>query len=393
MRIVYVHHTTAVSGAVVSLANLIQSIDERGVEKIVLMPNRPGHDDVSAMFERAGARVILETSLRPFHGSTVAPFTSIRERGYAIAGLLPTILASRSRYSAIGPTLIHLNSTCMVGAAIASKSLNKRIPVIAHVREPLLQSNWGRLLATLNRRNVDYFIGIDDTSLTSVVEDPSRSAVIHNSVGRDLFDGTASHDIKGRYQWPSESVVFLFLARLTPFNGALELVNTIIKHAESFDSRARFLISGFDQQLDSYGREVQAAVARSNLCGSLSFTTEIGALIRGCDVVIAPFITPHSARSVLEAAAAGKPSLVSNVQNLSEMVDPEVTGLIYALEDSEDLVDKINRLCVNNFRERLGQSAREQALAKYQQSLNKERVMKVYRALLSERSRRARMRN
>lgn len=390
IRVLFFHHAHDAGGAVRSLAALIAGMDKAAIEPIVAIPDRPGAEDVRALLEGAGASVIAERHIRPFHGSTVVPVTAIREKIYSLAGLLPLALLARNMVKRLNPDIVHLNSTSVVGAAIGTRMSGARAPVIAHVREPVLENGWGRILARLNRRFVDHFISIDAEGLRSLGTPPPAGSVIFNFVDTNSFRSDPARRARERLArgWSDDDVVLLSLSRITPANGALELVESIDAQDHRIDRRARFAIAGFEADGGAYQKRVHEAVGRSGRCEAIAFTHDVLSLIDAADVIVAPFTTPHSARSVFEGAAMGKPALVTKLPNLQELIIEGRTGLSYDPLDARALADGINRLCGTDERQSFSDAAYRFACEQFGARANVKRTVAVYYSLLApERSR------
>lgn len=384
-RVLFFHHAHDPGGAVRSLAALITGIDKTVIEPIVAIPDRPGAEDVRALLERAGARVIAERHIRPFHGSTVVPVTALREKIYSLGGLLPLAWLARDLVKRLNPDIVHLNSTSVVGAAIGTRMSGAHACVIAHIREPLLENGWGRILARLNRRFVDHFISIDAEGLRSLAAPASMGSVIFNFVDTDIFRPDPVRRARERVArgWADEDVVLLSLSRITPANGALELVQSIDAQDDRIDARARFAIAGFEDGGGAYQQQVAEAIKRSRRCEAIAFTHDARSLIDAADVIVAPFTTPHSARSVFEGAAMGKPALVTKLPNLQELIVEGRTGLSYDPLDARALVDGVNRLCGTDERRSFSDAAYRFACEQFAATANVERTVEVYRRLLT----------
>ena len=109
------------------------------------------------------------------------------------------------------------------------------------------------------------------------------------------------------------------LSRVCAHNGAAELVELVDTVADKLDHSARFVIAGFHGS-SPYEKHAQSLIRNSSHCSELSFDPDPASLINAADVIIAPFVSPHSARSVFEGAAIGKPAIVSDMPNLTELL-------------------------------------------------------------------------
>lgn len=106
-------------------------------------------------------------------------------------------------------------------------------------------------------------------------------------------------------------------------------------------------------------------------------------VIASSDIMVVPFTQPHFARSVIEAAAMGKPSVVSNVKGLDELVVDGQTGIIYDLKSSQDLLNSIKILVDDEpLRKNMGEKAYIRAKELFDTKKNSNRIFRIYDSLL-----------
>lgn len=348
------------------------------------MPRREGNDAVKALFREAGAEVLEERDIRPFNGSSVAPNHKLKDRAYAIASYPLTARCAKRLVNDVRPDLVHLNSTCLVAAAAGAHKASPGLPVVAHVREPLLSNRWGRALASLNRGNVNAFISIDEAGLETLGSKDVDATVIYNFVDDETFhaDPRLGEKYRREQGWNADEVVFLFLARVAPSNGILELVRLIEANLQNLHPSARFVVAGFPSSKAGYALAAYKAVTQSARCTALDFVEAPLSLMLASDAIIAPFTEPHSARSVFEGAALGKPSVVANVPHLNELVKDGRTGAVFDWEEPGTFVSAVNDLCNDDGRREKGQASLEFAKANFSSKTAIDKTMAVYDRLL-----------
>lgn len=385
-HVLYFHHATTLGGAPRSLALLLGQIDNARFKATVTLPDRHGNEHVAALFANCGAEVIQENHLRPFHGSTVARCDSFTERLHAIAAFLPTAVRSMRIIKMTKPDLIHLNSTCLPAVAFGARLARTNAPIVAHIREPLLSNRWGRLLAGLNRLLVDHFISIDQYGLASLgLSDTSRSEVVFNSAPKKitLTSSETREANRKKIGLRPEDIVFLSLSRIAQSNGAIELSRLVCNCESDLPPNVHFVIAGFQQPLSPYAAQAFDLINQSSRLTAVPFCNEAELLIDACDAIIAPFTTPHNARSVLEGAAAGKPSFITNLPNLVELIIPGTTGFIFDLSLPEQFVELIQTFSSDReLRKSCAQACREKFLKDFDQTTNAKAVMRCYDNLL-----------
>lgn len=383
-KILYIHHATGLGGAPRSLGFLIAGLNRDEFEPIVVMPKREGNDAVKRIFVESGAEVIEETDIRPFHGSTVAPCLDWKQRAYAVLSYNRLVASAKRVVSELKPDIVHLNSTCVVGAGKGAHLADPNVPVIAHVREPLLQNWWGRMLARMNRRYVDWFVAIDQFGMDSIGLQQTRGDVVYNFVDREKFkpDSEVAASKRQSIGWRDDQVVFLSLSRVAKSNGALELAELVKQCESELDPTALFVVAGFDESSTGYAQSARQVLEASDRCQTMPFTNDVIAVIDAAQIIIAPFTSAHSARSVFEGAAMGKPALVTNLPNLKELIVEKETGMVFELADRQSFIDSVNLLCDPNTRESMGHAAFDLAAERFDSNRNIEKTMQIYRNLL-----------
>ncbi|TIT55048.1 MAG: glycosyltransferase family 4 protein [Mesorhizobium sp.] len=386
-KVLYFHHATGLGGAPRSLSLLIRGLDRERFQPIVAMPKREGNGAVKALFREAGAEVLEERDIRPFNGSSVARNDALKDRAYAIASYPLTVRCAKRLVNDVRPDLVHLNSTCLVAAAAGAHMASPKLPVIAHVREPLLSNRWGRALASLNRRHMNAFISIDEAGLRTLGSKDVDGTVVYNFVDDEAFhsDPESGEKYRRMQAWDADDVVFLFLARVAPSNGPLELVKLIDANIQKLHPSARFVVAGFPERKADYALAAYEAIKQSPRCVALDFVEDAVPLMLASDVIVAPFTEPHSARSVFEGAALGKPGLVANVPHLVELVRDGHTGAVFSWEEPDTFVSAVNDLCNSDKRREMGRASLEFAKANFCSKTGVEKTMSVYDKLLENR--------
>jgi len=364
---------------------MISHLDKGKYNPIVVIPDRNGNSDVRNLFIDAGAEVVEEKSLRPFHGSTVAPSSTLNDKLYSLCAYPPMVCLAKKLVNRYVPDIVHLNSTCMIAGGVGAKLANPKVPVIAHVREPLLSNRWGRLLAAMNRRTIDHFISIDRAGLQSLGSSSISGEVIFNFVDTTVYQSNLTRRASERLTraWKSRDVVFLLLSRVAPSNGALEFMRTLAKRRSDIDPRAKFVVAGFETPSSDYMREALNVIETSDRYEAVAFTLDVVGLLDAADVLVAPFTTSHSARCIFEGASMGKPGLITRLPNLQELIREGSTGLSYDLADEDELVSAINRLCDDNTRANFSAEAVEFGLKEFSAKVNISKIMETYDKLVS----------
>ena len=214
----------------------------------------------------------------------------------------------------------------------------------------------------------------------------SNGTKIYNFIDRTVFSPRSStrSDDRQNFDFQADDVIFLSLSRVAQSNGALELVKRVIECDQRIPRAAKFVVAGFTENPIGYARETQELMKDNPRFNAMDYVTDVTALLNASDVVVAPFTTPHSARSVFEGAAMGIPALVSDLPNLTELIDIGKTGLVFDWADQSTFVSTVNQLCEPGLRRTMGDAATDFARTYFDATRNVEKTMEVYRNLLTK---------
>ena len=372
-------------GAPRSLAFLISNLDKNLYEPAVLIPQRPGNEAVKQLFLESGATVIEERHLRAFNGSTVCPCNSLSMACYYLMAALPTFISTLKHVRRLKPQIVHLNSSCLFMSAAGARWGRRSVKNIVHIREPLQPNWWGKILAIMNRKYADAFVSIDRYGLSTMSVGKQPCFVIPNFVDPDVYRPGVSDrsEFRTRLGCTETDVLFLYMARVAPSNGAFELASFLAKYQRRLPENAKFAICGFDEKTTDYSNQTLKAIRQNSSVHAMPFTSQVVQLIDSADVVVAPFVTPHNARMVIEGSAMQKPCLVADVENLKEQILPGVTGFVFRFDQPESLLNHITELCNQpDLLSQMGLESRKFAVKNYNDKVNSKRTFEVYQKLL-----------
>jgi glycosyltransferase involved in cell wall biosynthesis len=119
----------------------------------------------------------------------------------------------------------------------------------------------------------------------------------------------------------------------------------------------------------------------------MPYEENVPALLAVSDLLVFPSTQPHFARPVIEAAAMGKPSVASNLDGVSELVDSGKTGLLVPARDPRALAKAIATLLEDkNQRQRIGEAAHVFARSRFDSVAQVKKMMNVYNNLLAQKN-------
>ncbi|HWB42603.1 MAG TPA: glycosyltransferase family 4 protein [Gemmatimonadales bacterium] len=394
IRVLYLLHTSAASGAGLSLRYLIERFPPGTVEATALCPPGP----------IAGQLRAIGVTVRPIPG--VSMFVSaegIALRGLRLLELLRTVWHMRHGGEirrAIGevrPDIVHLNDRGMLHAARIARGAG--VPVVMHARSVAdAGTRWVARVSTAQvRRNVDRVIAIDESVRRSLGDLPNVE-VIYNPYAppSDLPSPDA-----GPPTGPAGTVRVTYLTGLLTFKGIWDLLEAARLLRERRD--IQFLVAGGNSRPEAFHRSmtgrlahlfgfapdvesaVRAWVRRQGLDATVHLVgtvDRVEQVLRRSDVLAFPSHLNGPGRAVFEAGVHGIPSIVALKDRVEDVVEDGVTGLIVPPRDPRSLADAVLRLADDpDLRRRLGVAARARYLAQFDPDAAARRMLEVYRAL------------
>jgi glycosyltransferase involved in cell wall biosynthesis len=141
---------------------------------------------------------------------------------------------------------------------------------------------------------------------------------------------------------PSPTLRFGFLGTLAPHKGPDVLIQAFRMLPPETD--ATLAIYGSEKGFEPYARRLRSLAGHD---AKISFRgpfprEELGAVLAHLDVLVVPSRWYENAPGVIfEAFAAGMPVVATDLGGMSEFVSPGKNGLLFGLDDSEDLATQL----------------------------------------------------
>ncbi len=384
MKVLYVNHTSRMSGAEHSLLDLLGGLPEV-VSAVVACPPGPLADAARGRGVDWHRLPAFEASLRlhPLH-------TPAGLAGLTTAALVVARLANR-----IGADLVHGNS--VRSALIAS--LARRLggpPTIAHVRDRLPP---GRVSTLTLRAIAGGASGVlansrytRDGVLQAVAGREASVRVVYSPVDTARFDPdhVDPSESRARLNLAQTAPVLAVVGQLTPWKGQDDAVR-ILAHLKHKHPDARLLLVGsatftgratrYDNQ--AYVRRLHALIESEGVRGEavlLGERDDIPAVLRAVDLLLVPSWEEPFGRTVVEGMSMKVPVVATSVGGPAEIVRAGVDGLLLEPRRPERWAEAIESLLGQP--DRLGQmgaSGRARALARFSLSAHVDAVLAAYR--------------
>lgn len=356
--------------------NILRHQRERGIEPVVV--TACDHEGLPALPDPDGIRVYRSPRCS---GTLPAGFREF----HLIALLLRVVAGAIVRER---PDVVHAHSPVLVALPAFLAAQKHRRPFVYEVRDlwenasvdlgKFSEGSWkyhaARATDTYVLRRADAVTAICasmQAELAGRLGGPGRVFVAPNGVHLDALrdEDTAA----ARRRWHlGDGPVLGYVGTLQPYEG-LELLIDAIGRVAAAVPGARLLIVG-DGNHEAW---LRADVSRRGLDARVTFAgriphADVGWAYAACDALVYPRRITRTTRLTtplkpLEAMALGKAVLGSDVPPMRELVEPEVTGLLFPAGDAEALAAQCVRLLQEPaLRERLGRAARDWAVRERQ---------------------------
>jgi glycosyltransferase involved in cell wall biosynthesis len=266
------------------------------------------------------------------------------------------------------------------------------IPVINNVAGlgvAFLSRNWLNLLirclykAAFRRSAHVFFQNPDDLALfrSANLVDPAKTSLLPGS-GIDL----------GRFQ-PSaprprgETVTLLMVTRLLWAKGVGEFVESARRLRERYP-QARFQIAGIidDARREGVPRTELKRWQENGLIEYLGALDDVRPALAAADCIVLPSYYPEGTpRSLLEAAATGKPLISCDVPGCRDVVLDGINGFLCEPKDATSLTSAIRRMIElpEIKRRRMGEASRREAEQRFDERIVTERYIEEIGRLLN----------
>jgi len=215
--------------------------------------------------------------------------------------------------------------------------------------------------------------------------------LIRNGIDSDAVQSAGSE----RFGFDSEDVIVGRTTRLAAGKNISLLIRAIIElRKESDFQHLRLVICGGDTTQDGAPPMLEQLKGEAQPLGeSVVFTGEVfdpSAITQGYDIATCTSMPNNEGipNSLIEAMAAGKAVVATNVGNISELVIDQKTGLLVESDDLSSLVAALRSLIENKkMRNEMGREGREVILRDYELSRQAHKYADLYEDLLSKKGR------
>jgi glycosyltransferase involved in cell wall biosynthesis len=284
--------------------------------------------------------------------------------------------------------LLHVQNldSPLILAFFARLLLRRTVYVTSHGQRRIVaaaQRRWTPLRIRLMRRLVHRFTALSPDMHRQLVDlgvPTARITLIPNGVDTEVYGPAPEgekHGVRDLLDLRRTAVVGVFVGRLVPLKRVDLLLRAWSEGSEGADAQLVIIGDGPERlDLERLSRDLGNASVRF-----VGETERVVDYLKAADIFILP--SEHEGLSValLEAMASGLAPLVTDLPGNRLLVRHQVSGIVIPINDLRAFHVQLRRLLTDHeCRRRLGQAARETAVAGYSLSFVAQRHLELYRA-------------
>lgn len=386
MRVLFVNHTGAVSGAERSLLDLLDALPPR-VEPIVACP------------DGELARAVREKSipLSPIPATALSLRLRALETPRQIGELIRASAALRALCRNGSIDLIHANTT-RAGLMVALGRNRACPPTVVHVRDCLPRTRLGLWARRIIDRGADIILANSAYTAASFAFEAGRTPIrtVYNAVDLTRFDPAKIPvaDARRGLGFSLDVPLLAVVGQITPWKGQADAIR-ILEKIRGCGLRAELLLVGgvkFAHRATRYDNEAYEAslhelVSYLKLEGSVHFLgqrDDIPTVMRALDVLLVPSWEEPFGRSIVEAMAMTTPVVATELGGPAEIIDRGEDGLLLPPREpapwAREIVTLISR---PELRRTMGRRGREKVLRRFSSHMHTRGVLEAYDDVLA----------
>ena len=235
-----------------------------------------------------------------------------------------------------------------------------------------------------------YIIAISKTQaeeLINIYKIASKKKIKIINLGFDLtnFYKIEEHKdkLKERYNIPKTCLTVGVIARLEPVKN-ISLFLDVAKGVTSVNKNIKFIIIGDGVERKKIEKRIDELNLKEHVILT-GFMEHIWRVLADLDVVALTSISEGTPVSIIEAMAAGKAVISTDVGGVKDLIEDGKTGLLIKSGDTENYIRKLLYLLKNeDIRNNLGKAARNAIRPKYTKERFVEQIAGLYYSALNK---------
>ncbi|WP_201747902.1 glycosyltransferase family 4 protein [Chitinophaga vietnamensis] len=183
---------------------------------------------------------------------------------------------------------------------------------------------------------------------------------------------------------PNGRIKVVLPARMLRDKGVMEFINAAKLLKPELIGKAVFILAGDvdHENLAAISAQELGELTDGDYIKWIGYQKNVQALLKECDLVVLPSYREGLPKSLIEAAAVGRPIVTTDVPGCRECVVPEYNGLLVPARDEQALADAMYRLISNEgMRVAMGANSRKLAEREFGVDQVIAKTLHIYKSL------------
>jgi glycosyltransferase involved in cell wall biosynthesis len=164
----------------------------------------------------------------------------------------------------------------------------------------------------------------------------------------DLFTEAQNLALRQQLHIGPSDFVFVFAGRLVSDKGINEMVAAFETHQILHPLSKLLLVGDYEADLDPLLPNTLLAIQNNDAIITTGFQADVRPYLALSNALVFPSYREGFPNVVLQAGAMGLPSIVTNINGCTEIIDEGINGVIVSVKNTANLLLKMNQLVENN---------------------------------------------
>ena len=197
------------------------------------------------------------------------------------------------------------------------------------------------------------------------------------------FDSSSIRsELRDSLKISQNDLVFCFIGRIVADKGIHELIEAFERLAAENKGVKLVLLGPFERHLDPLDKWAEDRINNNDQIIWIDFKTDVRPYFIMSDIFVFPSHREGFPNVVMQAGAMGLPSIVSDINGCSEIIEEGENGTIIPVKNAEALYKAmLNLLSKPHVRQKMAACSRELVVQKYDESFVQNELLKEYNSL------------
>jgi len=405
-RILYIDLAPHPGGSTISLAHLLQGLDQTRWLPMVALSRQnafTGFEDMGIPVQRVRTpqwekrtEGLVET-VRQGKAGDSARTTPVVSNLWHLAGTLrywrrdiwPVANALTTIIREYEPALVHLNDSLPLVRHGVVASWRARRPVLVHSRSLVPMAAYDRRLLAPRLNGMIFISQAVARHQLQGLDAPPPYRIIPNAVALERFTSPVNREaIRGELGVAGDAPLVGMIGRIIPWKGQHIFIEAFARLRQRRPDAIAAIVGDPDgAQGEQYHAELKQQARALGVDENLLWLgrrTDIPQLLAAFDTLAHCSVKPEPfGRVIIEGMAAGTPVIASDAGGAKEIVENEVNGLLTPPGDAQALALAMQRLLDDQaLRTRLRENARKTVAERYTLAAHVAAVTSFYEEIL-----------